>query len=199
VRALGLDKYSKEQILEMSLIEIAYELLVQKKQPIVFKELLDEIKKLQNLSDGDVRNTLSQFYTDLNVDGRFTSLGENRWGLKTWYPVDQIEEEVVHTAKPKKKKAKKAVDEDELDELDDEDLDFDDDLDDVDDEEEDDDLLDDVDDDDDLIEEDDLLDDDVDGEEEEELEEDLIEDDDYELDDDEDEDEIDEADDKEKE
>ncbi|WP_409303256.1 DNA-directed RNA polymerase subunit delta [Peribacillus sp. SCS-155] len=186
MRALGLNQYSTEQIMEMSLLELAFEIMAEKKQPVSFKELVDELKKLQNLTDEDLQNRLAQFYTDLNVDGRFTSLGENRWGLKTWYPVDQIEEEVVHTAKPKKKKARKAVDDEDLD---DEDLDFeeeDDLLDDLDEEE--DDLLDDLD-------EDDLADDDLleDSDDDEELDEDLIDDEDedeeFGLEDDEDEEE----------
>lgn len=171
---MSLNQYSKEQLLEMSLIEVAYELLVEKKQPVSFKELMDEIQQLQDLSDEEVTKRIAQFYTDLNVDGRFTSLGENRWGLKTWYPVDQIEEEVVHAAKPKKKKAKKAVEED-FDDLEDEDLDFDDeDLDDLGDEEGEDDLLDDVEDDDDLL---DVDADDEDEDFEDDLDEDIIDED----------------------
>ncbi|PLS18364.1 DNA-directed RNA polymerase subunit delta [Bacillus sp. M6-12] len=179
---MSLQNFSKEQLMEMSMIEIAYELLINKKQPYSFKELVDEIASLQDLTQEDIKRKISQFYTDLNVDGRFTSLGENRWGLKTWYPVDQIEEEVVHAVKPKKKKAKKAADDDldDLDEIEDEDLDFDD----FDEEDEDDELLDDVDDD--LI--DDADDADADVEDDEDLE-DLIDDDEELLDDDEEDDE----------
>lgn len=185
---MSLKKYSKEQLSEMSLLEIAYELLVEKKQPVVFKELMAEISKLQGLPDEEINKRISQFYTDLNVDGRFTSLGENRWGLKAWYPVDQIEDEVVHTAKPKKKKAKKAVvddieDEDDLD-FEEEELEEDDLLD-----EDDDDLIDlDVDDDDDDEDFDEDLDEDLVDEEDEDLVELDEEDDEEDLDDTEEED-----------
>ncbi|CAH0345050.1 DNA-directed RNA polymerase subunit delta [Bacillus sp. CECT 9360] len=157
---MALKKYSKEKLSEMSLLEIAYELLAEKKQPVSFKDLMAQVSKLQGLSDEEINKRISQFYTDLNVDGRFTSLGENRWGLKAWYPVDQIEDEVVHVAtKPKKKKkSKKAVVEDIEDE---DDLDFEEE------ELEEDDLLDD----DDLIEVDD---DDDDDDFDEDLEEDLV-------------------------
>ncbi|RFU62352.1 DNA-directed RNA polymerase subunit delta [Peribacillus glennii] len=179
---MSLKQYSKEQILEMSLLEVAFDLLAEKKQPVSFKELMKEIKQLQNLSDEEVTTRMAQFYTDLNVDGRFTSLGENRWGLKTWYPVDQIEEEVVHSAKPKKKKAKKVV-EDDFEDFEDEDLDFEDeDLDELDDEDEDADLIEVADDDDDLLD----VDADDDDFEDDDLDEDLIdeESDDEELDED---------------
>ncbi|USK85020.1 DNA-directed RNA polymerase subunit delta [Peribacillus asahii] len=178
---MSLQQCSKEQLAEMSLIELAYDLLVEKNEPIFFNDLVAEMAALKGVSKEELAAKIAQFYTDLNVDGRFTSLGENRWGLKIWYPVDQVEEEVVHTDKPKKKKKSKkaaAAVVDGFDELDDEELEFDEDLEDLAedlDDSEDDDLLDD--DDDDL--DDDLLDD-VD--EEDDLDEDLLKDEEFELD-----------------
>ena len=181
---MALDHLTVEEVKEMSLIEITYALFKDQKQSVTFGELLTEIKKLTGFTDEDLRSKLSQFYTDLNVDGRFICIGENQWGLRAWYPYDQIEEETTPQVKTKKKKAKKASDDDDLDadefeELDEEELEFDD----LDDYEEDDTEDDDFDD----VEEDDSDDDD-----DEEFEEDLIEDEEYELDEDEEEDEEDE-------
>jgi DNA-directed RNA polymerase subunit delta len=157
----------------MSFIEIAYELLVEKKQAVPFSELLDEIAAIKNLSEQEVRERVAQFYTDLNIDGRYMALGENRWGLRFWYPVDHIEEEVVPVVKPKKKKAKKVKDED-LDDFDEveeeEDLEFD--------EFEEDDLLDDEFEEDEIedeSEDEDILEDDDDYDLEDEIEEDELE------------------------
>ena len=47
-----------------------------------------------------------QFYTDMNIDGRFLAIAENQWGLREWYPVEQIEEETAPTVKVRKKKRK---------------------------------------------------------------------------------------------
>ena len=176
-----LAKMSNEDIREMAFIEIANLLLIEKKEAIDFKVMMDEIQKLLGLSDEEVAEKIGQFYTDLNVDGRFISIGDNRWGIKGWYPVEQVEEETVPASKVKKKKGKKVVDEDDLDDFDvidedEDDLDFDDidDIDDFDDEDEDDDDLieDDFDeDDDDLIEDDEEIIKDkfvIEGEEEEE-------------------------------
>ncbi|EMI14250.1 dna-directed rna polymerase subunit delta [Bacillus stratosphericus LAMA 585] len=142
---LSLKEYSQEQLKQMSLVELAYEIFRDSKTPITFSELIDEIVRLQGIQKSDLDDRLAQFYTDLNIDGRFISLGDQRWGLRSWYPVDQIEEEVQPAVKTKakKKKTKAAVveedfddieEEEEIDELeedldlveDDEDLDLDD-------------------------------------------------------------------------
>jgi DNA-directed RNA polymerase subunit delta len=177
---LSLKHYSKEELQEMSLIEVAYEILKEKKQAITFQELMTEIKKTLKLDEDVVTEKMVQFYTDINIDGRFMSQSESRWGLRVWYPVDQIEEDNVTTVKPKKKKGKKAVDEDDLDldgfdEIDEEDLDFDDDIDEFD-EDDDDDALDDDDDDDDDDDFDEDLEDTDDFDDEDELLEDEEED-----------------------
>ncbi|MFL6516837.1 MAG: DNA-directed RNA polymerase subunit delta [Bacillus sp. (in: firmicutes)] len=183
---MSLAQYSKEELQEFSLMEMAFEYLKNSKQPIAFGDLLQEIKKAAGISDEEIRTRLAQFYTDINVDGRFLSLGSNRWGLRVWYPVDTAEEEVITVVKPKKKKAKKVVDEEDIEDFDDID-EVDDDFDDFDDE---DDLLDDEDDVD--IDEVDEFDDDDDDDDviEDELEIDLDEEDDLDDDLDEEEDEV---------
>jgi DNA-directed RNA polymerase subunit delta len=177
VPILSLAQYSKEELQEFSLMEMAYEYLKTSKQPISFADLLQEIKKAAGISDEEIRTRLAQFYTDINVDGRFLSLGSNRWGLRVWYPVDTAEEEVVAVVKPKKKKAKKVVDEEDLEDFDEVD-EIDDDFDDFDDE---DDLLDDEEDLD-IDEVDEFDDDDDDDVIEDELEIDLDEEDDLDED-----------------
>jgi DNA-directed RNA polymerase subunit delta len=186
VPKLSLQGYSKEQLKELSLIEMAYEFLKNSKQPISFNELIKEIAAATEITEANIKSRIAQFYTDINIDGRFLSLGDNRWGLRVWYPVDTQEEEVVTVIKPKKKKAKKKVDEDEIEDFDEVDEDYDelddfvdeDDLLDEDDDE--DDLLDDLDDVDDLDDDDDVIEDDDEFEldEEEDLDEDLDEDED---------------------
>ncbi|MCM3239851.1 DNA-directed RNA polymerase subunit delta [Heyndrickxia oleronia] len=178
---MSLQQLSKEDLREMSLIELAHQYLEESKQAISFSDLVDELAKLLDLSTEEIKARMVQFYTDLNIDGRFISLGENRWGLRTWYPYDQIDEEVTAPTKTKKKKAKKVVDEDEDDLLEDDDLDYDD----LDDFEDEDDLLDE---DEDEIDEDDFEDlDDEEDDDEVFEDDDLIGEDEYDLDEDEDE------------
>ncbi|MGE8204988.1 DNA-directed RNA polymerase subunit delta [Heyndrickxia sp. NPDC080065] len=173
---MSLQQLSKEDLHEMSLIELAHQYLEENKQAISFTDLVDEIANLIGLSKDEIRSRMVQFYTDLNIDGRFISLGENRWGLRTWYPYDQIDEEVTAPVKSKKKKAKKVVEEEEDEFIEEEDLDYDD-LDDFEDEE---DLIED----DEEIDEDDFEDIDDDDDDEVFEDEELIGEDDYDLDED---------------
>ncbi|AIY06386.1 DNA-directed RNA polymerase subunit delta [Planococcus sp. PAMC 21323] len=110
---------SKEELIEESFVDLTYAMLEETHETKTYAELVTEIEKLLNLSKEDMKDRLVQFYTDLNIDGRFLILGENRWGLREWYPVEQIEEESAPTVKARKKKAKVADDEgfDDLDEL----------------------------------------------------------------------------------
>ena len=122
---MSIKKMAKEKLQEMALVEIAYGFLQEKKKPVEFKALLAEVASLLGVAPKRMEERMVQFYTDLNIDGRFTSI-DRLWGLKAWYPVDQIEEEV--TLAPKTRKKAKKVDkeaDDGFDEIDIEDDGFD--------------------------------------------------------------------------
>ena len=61
--------------------------------------MVQEIAQVLGLSQEQVNAKIAQFYTDLNIDGRFINLGENRWGLRSWYPYEQIDEEIFASTK----------------------------------------------------------------------------------------------------
>lgn len=178
-----------EQLAEESLIELAYAILEDKKQAMPLNDLLKEIQKLNGISDADLKARLVQFYTDLNVEGRFLLNQENGWGLREWYKVETIEEETAPTIKTRKKKTKAVEEDEDLADLDEEDVLFEEDFDEFVEEEEEDEAED-ADEDIDFVEED--IDEDIDADIDEELidEEDgfIIEDEDEEEEDEEDED-----------
>lgn len=119
-----------EQLAEESLIDLAYAILEDKKQAMPLNDLLKEIQKLNGISNEDLKSRLVQFYTDLNVEGRFLLNQENGWGLREWYKVETIEEETAPTIKTRKKKTKAVDEEDEdLAELEEEDVLFEEDYD----------------------------------------------------------------------
>ncbi|WP_423253023.1 DNA-directed RNA polymerase subunit delta [Melissococcus plutonius] len=81
---------------ELSMIEVAHAILEQRGDVMDFSDLVNDIQNYLETSDSEIRDSLAQFYTDLNIDGSFISLGDNRWGLRSWYPIDSINEEVTH-------------------------------------------------------------------------------------------------------
>ena len=172
-----------EQLAEESLIDLTYAILDDKKSTITFDELLNSLQQLNGASDEYMQEQLLQFYTDMNIDGRFLLNQEGQWGLREWYKVEQIEEETAPTVKTRKKKAK-VVAEDDLEEIevDEDDLVFEEDYEEfVDEDEDEDDDADDVLDFDAVVDEDELEsidEDDLEDDIEEEIE---IEDDEFEL------------------
>lgn len=135
---LNFREMTKEQLAEESLIDLAYAILEERKSAISFSDLLKEIQNLNGFTDEELKTRLVQFYTDMNIDGRFLLNHESGWGLRTWYKVETIEEETAPTVKARKKKSKSTVDDEEdFEDLDEEDVVFDEDFDEfVDDEEE---------------------------------------------------------------
>lgn len=124
---LNFREMTKEQLAEESLINLAYAILTEKRASVSFNDLLTIIKELVGYSDEDIKSRLLQFYTDMNVDGRFLFNQETGWGLREWFKVEQIEEETAPSVKTHKKKSKATLDEDdEIEEdLEEDDIDFD--------------------------------------------------------------------------
>lgn len=111
---MGLKEYSQEELADFSLVELTNLILEDENKATDYKELFNKIADIKQLSDEQREDYMLQFYTDLNVDGRFMTAGSNLWGLKSWYAVDQFDEDV--TVEPTKKRKKRATEED-LDDL----------------------------------------------------------------------------------
>lgn len=110
--SLELEKFKDANKDELSMIEVAHEILHQRGETMAFADLTNEIQVYLGKSDEEIRDRLAQFYTDLNIDGSFISLGDNVWGLRSWYPYDSIDEALVHgedeedEERPRKKRKK---------------------------------------------------------------------------------------------
>ena len=77
-------------MLNKSMLDIAYDIITTKNVPIAFKEMWEEIVKIQGLSEEDARKKISRFYTNLSLDGRFVTLGENMWDLRSHHTFDKV-------------------------------------------------------------------------------------------------------------
>ncbi|PTH56316.1 DNA-directed RNA polymerase subunit delta [Staphylococcus agnetis] len=94
---MKLQDYTQEMVDEKAFIDMAYTLLTEKNETMNLYDIIDEFKQIGHYEDNQIENRVVQFYTDLNTDGRFLSVGDNVWGLRDWYSVDDIEEKIAPT------------------------------------------------------------------------------------------------------
>lgn len=83
---------SDDELKQLPLVELAYELLKANKEPIYFREIMEEIRRLRGMTEDEAMEVIARLYTEINIDGRFIHLGQNVWGLKRWYPIEKANE-----------------------------------------------------------------------------------------------------------
>jgi DNA-directed RNA polymerase subunit delta len=85
-------KISPELAKEMPMVDLAFNVLRAVNTPMYYRDLMQEIAKIKDISDEQVMQVIAQVYTEINIDGRFACVGNNLWGLKRWYPVERTED-----------------------------------------------------------------------------------------------------------
>ncbi len=119
---MELEVFAGQKKSELSMVEVARAILEEcgRDHEMYFSDLVNEIQNYLEKSDSDIRESLPFFYADLNVDGSFIPLGDNKWGLRSWYAIDEIDEEIITleededgTPKRKKKRVNAFMDGDE--------------------------------------------------------------------------------------
>lgn len=77
---------------EKSLLDYGFDVLTGSKKPIKFIELFNESVKLSGLelNDAELKNRMSKFYTQLSLDGRFITLTDNFWDLRSRHVFEQV-------------------------------------------------------------------------------------------------------------
>lgn len=73
-----------------SLLDHAYDFINQSKGQVSFKNLWAYICKAADLSEEEASRRLAGFYTNLMLDGRFVTLGENQWDLRERHTFDKV-------------------------------------------------------------------------------------------------------------
>ena len=118
---MNIREMTKEQLAEESNIDIAYAVLAEKGENLTLRQLMDEVRKLNGITVRAMAEKLPRVNTDINIDGRFLSIDDIRWGLREWYPVDQLEVETAPVVRTRRKR-KAVTDDDDIDLEDDEDV-----------------------------------------------------------------------------
>jgi DNA-directed RNA polymerase subunit delta len=96
-----LSKLTPEQAKEVPMVDLAFSVLRAANTPFYYRDLMAEIAKAKGFTDEEVMQVIAQLYTEINVDGRFACVGNNLWGLKRWYPVDNKEGEMGSSKRPR--------------------------------------------------------------------------------------------------
>ena len=73
-----------------SLIEIAYEFVASHKGSVNFKEIWEHVKSQSGMSEEEAARKAGQFFTNMMLDGRFVTLGENEWDLRERHTFDKV-------------------------------------------------------------------------------------------------------------
>lgn len=76
--------------MEKSNLDVAFELVLKKKNPIAFLKLWEEVSQIQGYSEEESKLKAGKFYTSLSLDGRFITLGDNTWDLRERYTFDKV-------------------------------------------------------------------------------------------------------------
>ncbi len=71
-------------------LDVAFDLLLSRKEAVSFKEIWEEVCRVQGYDEAYAAHLIGQFYTNLSVDGRFVTLGENTWDLRLRHTFDKV-------------------------------------------------------------------------------------------------------------
>ena len=73
---------SKNQHVELSMLEAVEKLIKRKVKPQKFSKLAKEAFELMGVSD-NIEEKTAQLYTDVSLSGKFVALGDDMWDLKS--------------------------------------------------------------------------------------------------------------------
>ena len=82
---------------EKSLLDYGFDVLSASKDPLKFVDLFNAAVKASGieLADSDVRVRMSKFYTQLSLDGRFVTLTDNFWDLRSRHVFEQVHLDMI--------------------------------------------------------------------------------------------------------
>ena len=73
-----------------SLLDYAYDYVSGQSQQSKFEDIWAYCVEQAGLSKEEANNKVSRFYTNLMLDGRFVTLGENVWDLRSRHTFDKV-------------------------------------------------------------------------------------------------------------
>ena len=95
-----------------SMIDIAYEWLVQQSKEADFADLWDVVTKQLEFTPEEAERRVGLFYSYLTLDGRFVTVGENRWDLRKNLTFDKVHIDMNDIYAEEEEKEKEYLEED---------------------------------------------------------------------------------------
>ncbi len=74
----------------ISMVDVAFDLMSKKKNAMAFNKLWKEVSEVKGFSDEEIEEKISLFYTNITLDGRFITVGENQWDLRSRHVYDSV-------------------------------------------------------------------------------------------------------------
>ena len=83
--------------MEKSLLDYGFDVLSASKDPIKFIDLFKKSLELSGLelSESELKIRMSKFYTQLSLDGRFITLTDNYWDLRSRHKFEQVHLDMI--------------------------------------------------------------------------------------------------------
>ena len=80
-----------------SLLDYANDVLSASKDPVKFIDLFNKVVELSGLelSESELKIRMSKFYTQLSLDGRFITLTDNYWDLRSRHKFEQVHLDMI--------------------------------------------------------------------------------------------------------
>lgn len=73
-----------------SMLDIAYDLLTKSQTAINFYKLFEDVSTIKGFDQAAIDSHRSIFYTSITLDGRFITVGENQWDLRTRHKFENV-------------------------------------------------------------------------------------------------------------
>lgn len=75
---------------KLSMVDVAYELMKKKRKAVNFHKLWQEVSEMKGFTLEQQEENASLFYTSITLDGRFITIGENNWDLRSRHKFDDV-------------------------------------------------------------------------------------------------------------
>lgn len=74
----------------LSIVDVAFTLMKKKRKAVDFYKLWQEVSEIKGLEPEQQLEKESLFYTNISLDGRFITVGENKWDLRSRHKFEDV-------------------------------------------------------------------------------------------------------------